>query len=109
MIDDNPTLSIRLPNTRHRIAVATSFVLGMAVSVRVTPLAADRLSREVGEAVGTAPGEVVIRAGGTSAGLVLELWCADTSWCTRTATRLGGDHQPGFVRLGARRGDLRAV
>lgn len=78
------------------------------MSARVAPLAADRVSRDVGEVASTAPADVVIRARELeSSGLGLELWCADEGWCETAATRLGGDHQPGFVRLVVRRSDLR--
>jgi RNA 3'-terminal phosphate cyclase len=108
MVVDNPTLSIRLPNTRHRAAVATSVVRGLALSARITPLAADRVSRDVGEVTRTAPADVVIRARELDpAGLGLELWCADEGWCETAAARLGGDHQSGFVWLVVRRGGLR--
>jgi hypothetical protein len=110
MVVNNPTLSIRLPNTRHRAAVAANVVRGLALSARITPLAADRVSRDVAEATRTAPADVVIRARQLEpTGLGLELWCADEGWCQAAAARLEGDHQPGFVRLVVRRGGLRLV
>jgi hypothetical protein len=108
MVDEHPTLSIRLPNTRHRTALATYLVRGLAVAARVTPLAADRFARDVAEAVHAAPAEVVIRVADSEPdGLALELWCSDRGWCESTASRLVGDHRPGYVRLGVRRSGLR--
>jgi len=87
--------------------VAASVVLGIAVSARVGPLAADRVGRDVAEAVQAAPAEVVIHAGRPGPGGVrLELWCADQLWCKETADRLGGELGPGFVRLHLSRAPL---
>jgi hypothetical protein len=106
----DPTLTIRLPNTRHRAAVAASVVLGVVVAARVGALAADRISRGVGEAVRGAPAEVVIEARESEpTGVALELRCPDQSWCESTAALLGGESGPGFVRLHVSRGPLKLV
>ena len=83
-------------------------VPGVAASARVGTLAADRVAREVGDAVGAAPDEVLIRVGEPApASVRLELWCADPGWCESTAELLGAECLPGFVRLSLRRGPLR--
>ena len=66
------------------------------------------MSREVGQVVGEAPGEVVISADRASPeGVRVELWCADRSWCEAAAERLGGDPAEGFVAVTFRRPPLR--
>lgn len=85
-------------------------VLGVVVAARVGALAADRVSRDVGEAVRAARDEVVIRAGKPEpTGVIVELWCTDPAWCESTAALLRGEHKPGFVRLHVSRGPLRLV
>lgn len=109
----HPTLNVGLADTPHRGPVASAVVLGVAVSAGLTPLAADRAARAVGEACGLVAGPVDVAvepaAGG---GALLTLRRAAGAWpepAMRALTGLGPADCGTELRMVLRRAELRAV
>ena len=86
----NPMLELELGDTVHRGAVAGQVILGVAVAVGLTPLAADRRARAVTSICDAAPGALRIEvSAGREGESIVTIHGGQGSWKDVPASLVG--------------------